>query len=99
MKIYLGKPYKIIALREKRYDAHYNIPSSKSLVVPVREYGGEFACDVRWTNDDGNPEVIHHLVFASENLESVNALVDEERFELWEHYYGVDMRKDKEEVK
>jgi hypothetical protein len=88
MNIHLNKPYKIIAFRQKRYAAHYNIPASDSLVVPVKNFQEEVQCDVRWENENGELKVLHEKMFVSENLIELNPLLDEKLFELWAHYYN-----------
>lgn len=87
MNIHLKEPYKVISFRRKRYDAHYNIPSAESLIVPVRELGKEVLCDVRWENENGELKVLHDKMFISENLIKLNPLLDDKLFEIWTHYY------------
>lgn len=87
MSIHLNKPYKIIDFRQKRYDVHYNIPSANSLVVPVKNFGDEVLCDVRWENENGELKVLHEKMFTNENLIRLNPLIDEKLFEIWAHYY------------
>jgi hypothetical protein len=88
MSIHLNKPYKIIHYKHKRYDAHYKIHSEESLVVPMRSYGDEVLCDVRWENERGELKVLHEAMFTSEYLLPISPLVDEKLFELWTHYYA-----------
>jgi hypothetical protein len=88
MAIHLKKPYRIIPTREKRYNAHYNIPSDQSVVVPLKELGSEVLCDVRWENDNGELRVIHNIMFVSENLVPLNPMLDKKLFDIWEHYYN-----------
>jgi hypothetical protein len=88
MSIHLNKPYKIISIRHKRYNAHYNIPSAESVVVPLRELGSEVLCDIRWENGNGELQVLHKKMFRNDNLVPLNPLLEEKLFELWEHYYN-----------
>lgn len=88
MSIQLNKPYKIIAFRQPKYSAHYDIPSSVTLVVPTKHLGDEVVCDVRWENENGELKVLHRKMFLKENLIRLNPLSDEGLFELWAHYYG-----------
>lgn len=88
MSIHIGKPYKIISLRNKRYDAHYNIPSDNCLIVPLKEYGDEALCDVRWEDANGLLQVIHNRMFVSENLVPLDPALNEKLFELWDYNYG-----------
>lgn len=88
MNIHLNKPYKIIGFKQKKYDAHYNIPAAESLVVPVKNFGDEVLCDVRWENENGELKVLHEKMFTNENLIRLNPLLDEKLFEIWTHYYN-----------
>lgn len=88
MNIHLNQPYKIVPLRDMRYDRHYNIPSADSLVVPIRNFGDEVLCDVRWENENGELKVLHEKMFINENLIPLNPLIEEKLFELWDHYYN-----------
>ena len=88
MSIHLNKPYKIIELRHKRYNAHYDIPSSEVVVIPLRNLGSEVMCDIRWENGNGILEVRHKAMFKSDNLIPLNSMIDDKLFELWTHYYG-----------
>jgi hypothetical protein len=88
MNIHLNKPYKIIGFKQKKYDAHYNIPSAESLVVPVKNFGDEVLCDVRWENENGELKVLYEKMFINESLIQLNPLIDEKLFEIWMHYYN-----------
>jgi hypothetical protein len=88
MTIHLRQPYKIIATRHKRYNAHYNIPSAEAVVVPVKALGDEVLCDVRWENENGELKVLHQKMFVSENLTPLNPMIDEKLHEIWSHYYN-----------
>ncbi|HEY0741523.1 MAG TPA: hypothetical protein VGD40_08675 [Chryseosolibacter sp.] len=88
MAIHIGKPYRIIAMRYKRYNAHYQIPSDDCLVVPTKEYGTESLCDVRWEDTNGVLQVIHNKMFLSDNLAPLNAMLQTKLYEIWEHYYN-----------
>lgn len=87
MAIHIGKPYRIINSRHKRYATHYNIPSNDCLVVPLREYGNELLCDVRWENENGELHVEHNRMFVSKNIEPLNAMLHEKLYEIWIQYY------------
>jgi hypothetical protein len=88
MSIRLNEPYKIIAYKHERYEAHYQIPSSAALVVPTLHVGDEVACDVRWENENGELKVLHKKMFIAENLVRLDPLADKGLFEIWQHYYG-----------
>lgn len=88
MAIHIGKPYRIINIRHKRYNAHYHIPSDDCLVVPLKEYGDEALCDVRWEDSNGELQVIHDRMFVSDNIAPLNAMLHEKLFEIWNHYYN-----------
>jgi hypothetical protein len=87
MSIRLKKPYKIVAYLEKTYDEHYAIPSSKTLVVPIKLYDREAQCDVRWQADDGQMYFRSNMMFSTANLVALDRLRDFELFEIFQHYY------------
>lgn len=87
MSIHLNQAYKILPSRQKRYESHYGIPASNSVVVPVRELGAEVSCDIRWEDANGELKVIHHAMFVRDNLVPLNPLLDTKLFEIWAHYY------------
>ena len=88
MSVFLNKPYKIVDFKQERYDAHYNIRSSASLVVPTKYVGDELLCDVRWENENGELKVLHEKMFLKENLVRIDPEIDKALFELWDHYYN-----------
>ena len=88
MSIKLNRPYKIARERHKRYESHYNVPAGKALVVPVRKFDHEVSCDIRWEDEEGRLHVRQNKVFTSENLVPLNALLELDLYELWEHYYA-----------
>jgi hypothetical protein len=88
MAIHLNKPYKIIPLRRKRYETHYQIPAEHTLVVPLKELGQEVCCDVRWENENGELNAIHNIMFVNDNLVPLNPMIDEKLYEVWNHYYN-----------
>jgi hypothetical protein len=88
MSIQIGKPYKIIAKREKRYSAHYNIPSAECVVIPLKAIGAEVLCDVRWEDVNGEMQVIHNKMFIADNLKPLNEMIHEKVYEIWTHYYS-----------
>lgn len=87
MKTVLKMPYKIVPSKHKRCERHYKIPAADALVVPQRELGAEWACDVRWEDGNGELHVINGIMFSNENLMPLNALIDVKLYELWTHYY------------
>jgi hypothetical protein len=88
MSIQLNKPYRIIRWKEKRSNAHYQIPSAKVVVIPLKKLDTEVLCDVRWENDNGEMKVLHDLMFIGDNLIPLNEMIDEKLFEVWKHYYS-----------
>jgi hypothetical protein len=88
MSMHLGKPYKIATIREKRYNAHYNIPSVDCVVIPLRELGDEVLCDVRWEDANGEIQVLHKKMFISERLVEMNEMLHMKLYEIWDHYYN-----------
>lgn len=87
MAIHIGKPYKIIKMRHKRYEPHYHIPSENCLIVPLKEYGNESLCDVRWEDENGELQVFHNRMFVSDNIAPLNAMLHEKLYQIWIHYY------------
>lgn len=88
MSIHIGKPYKIIKMREKRYNAHYNIPSEECVVIPTKVLGEEVLCDVRWEDQNGEMQFLQDKMFTSENLLPLNGMLHEKLYEIWDHYYN-----------
>jgi len=87
MSIKLSMPYKIAPLRSKRYEAHYNMPAANSLIVPLREFGDEVSCDIRWEDNNGELQLLQNKIFVSQNLIPLNPLLDQQLHELWQQYY------------
>jgi hypothetical protein len=88
MSIQLNKPYKIIFHKQKRYAAHYNIPAAQALVVPLKVYGNDLSCDVRWENSNGELQHLPQILFATDNLEPLNSMKDDKLQDLFDHFYG-----------
>ena len=89
MSIQLQQPYKIIQRKQKRYEEHYNIPSDKCVVVPVRAFGDDLSCDVHWKDEQGELHAMKQLFFNNQNIEPVDPLKDYLLHELWDSTYGV----------
>lgn len=89
MSVHLRQPYTIVASKIRRYSEHYQIPADRCLIVPVKLYGEEISCDVRWEDDNGELHYVTGLLFRAENLEKLNQFVNVKLYELWEHFYGV----------
>lgn len=87
-KIQLQKPYKISQHKLARYSSHYSIPAEKCLLIPVRSYEDEVACDVRWEDDNGVLHLRENLIFSAANIERIDALQNMPLYELWQHYEG-----------
>lgn len=81
-------PYKIALNRAKRYATHYNIPPEKCLIVPVRLFGPEVSCDIRWEDDNGELHLLQDKFFVCDNLVPLNAMLEPELADLWKHYYS-----------
>jgi len=88
MSIQLNKPYKIVFHKQKRYTQHYSIPANQSLVVPLKTFGTDVSCDVRWENSNGELQVLNQILFSIDNIEPLNPLIDDKLQEIWEHYYA-----------
>lgn len=87
MHVQLRKPYKIARIREKQYDTHYKIPSKECVIIPIRTYGDQALCDIRWENENGELVVIHQKMFAVQNLLPLDQMLYDKLFEIWKHYY------------
>jgi hypothetical protein len=88
MAILLNHPHRIIPTRVKRYEAHYHIPAGNALVVPMKNFGEEVLCDIRWEDSNGELKIIQNAMFVYDNLIPLRHLPDTKLFELWNHYYG-----------
>jgi hypothetical protein len=84
----LRTAYKIIETRHKRYIEHYQIPSAECLVVPLKSYGTDVVCEVRWEDEYGVLHSKENLLFTQENLRPINPLIDSRLYEIFQHYYG-----------
>jgi hypothetical protein len=82
--INLNTPYKIIPSKHKRYTAHYEIPSSETVVIPKKKYGDQISCEVLWKEETGEVHRKTDLVFDSTYLEPLNSIKDYLLFTLWE---------------
>jgi len=88
MTIKQGLPYKIEPHQAKKYAAHYNILPQKCLIVPVKLFGNEASCDIRWEDDNGESFLLQNKFFECENLVPLNSMVEVKLHELWQHYYN-----------
>src|SRR5688572_30423433 len=88
MSILIRKPHKIIASRERQYDAHYSIPSAECLIVPMKSFGAEVLCEIHWVDTYGDLQVLHSKMFLTENLEPLNALMYDNLYAIWQQYYS-----------
>lgn len=86
--IHLQKPYKILQRKHKKYSDHYGIPAIDALVVPVRDFGEEVCCDVRWEDSNGELQFKEKVIFSKEYLIPIQPLLDQSRHEMWYHYYS-----------
>ncbi len=82
----LGRPYKISEHKHHQYQRHYEIPIEKCVVVPVKKYGDQIACNLRWRDESGDVSTREELVFSSAYLLPVDAMKDYALHELWEEY-------------
>jgi hypothetical protein len=87
MNFKLGIPYTIIQHRAKKYAAHYNILPEKCVIVPLKLFGSEASCDIRWEDDNGELFLLQNKFFVCENLVPLNSMLDPKLYELWQHYY------------
>jgi hypothetical protein len=88
MNIKQGFAYKIAPDKAKKYAVHYDIAPEKCLVVPIRLFGNEASCDIRWEDDNGEVILLEKKLFAGENLIPLNAMYDFELYALWKRHYN-----------
>jgi len=86
--VHLHKAYKIVEKKHKRYSDHYGIPATDCLVVPVKNYGEDLCCDVRWEDDNGELQLKENVIFNREYLIPIHPILDPSRHEMWTHYYS-----------
>ena len=85
--IRLGKPYKVSEHKHKQYHKHYEIPIQSCVVVPVKKYGDQISCDLRWKDDEsGETRQREDLMFSSAYLQPLDAMKDFKLYDLWEEY-------------
>ena len=92
MRIQLRKPYKIIERKLKRYEDHYKIPAAKCVVIPIKVFGDDLSCDVRWEDSNGELQEQNNLFFNVANIEPLNDMKDKDNglYDIWQHYYKTD---------
>lgn len=81
------KAYKIHPTRWKRYESHYTIPVEKCLIVPIRSLGNEVMCDIRWTDMNGESQLLRDKMFLYDNLVVIDPMLDYELYEIYVQYY------------
>lgn len=86
MSIILNQPYKIVQRKQKKYEEHYQIPSEKCVIIPVRVYGDDISCDVRWEDPQGIMQIKNKVLFQHQNLELIDPMVDYQLHEIWKHF-------------
>lgn len=84
--IRLGKPYKVSEHKHKQYNKHYEIPVQSCVVVPVKIYGDQISCDLRWKDESGETRHREDLMFSSAYLVPLDAIKDFKLYDLWEEY-------------
>lgn len=84
--IRLGKPYKVSEHKHKQYNKHYDIPVEICLVVPIKKYGDQISCDVRWKDAAGDVSHREDLMFSGAYLVPLDAMKDFKLHDIWEEY-------------
>jgi hypothetical protein len=84
--IRLGKPYKVSEHKHRQYNKHYEVPIEVCVVVPVKKYGDQISCDLRWKDESGETKRRDDLMFNSAYLLPLDAMKDFKLYELWEEY-------------
>ena len=85
--IRLGKPYKVSEHKHKQYHKHYEVPIEQCVVVPVKKYGDQISCDLRW-KESGETKQREDLMFSSAYLQPLDAMKDFQLYDLWEDYHN-----------
>ena len=84
--IHLGKPYKVSEHKHRQYNRHYEVPIENCVVIPVKKYGDQISCDLRWKDDAGETQHREDLMFSSAYLQPLDAIKDFRLYDLWEDY-------------
>lgn len=84
--IRLGKPYKVSEHKHKQYNKHYDIPVEMCVVVPIKKYGDQISCDVRWKDAAGDINHREDLMFSGAYLVPLDAMKDFKLHDIWEEY-------------
>lgn len=85
-QIRLGKPYKVSEHKHKQYQKHYEVPIADCVVVPVKKYGDQISCDLRWKDGSGETKHREDLMFSGAYLLPLDAMKDFKLHDLWEEY-------------
>ncbi len=86
--IRLGKPYKVSEHKHKQYHRHYEVPIEDCVLVPVKKYGDQISCDLRWKDPSGEIKQREDLMFSSAYLQPLDAIKDFQLYDLWEDYHN-----------
>ncbi len=84
--IHLGKPYKVSEHKHRQYNKHYEVPIENCVVIPVKKYGDQISCDLRWKDEAGETQHREDLMFSSAYLQPLDAIKDFRLYDLWEDY-------------
>jgi hypothetical protein len=88
-KIILNQPYKITQRKHKQYIAHYNIPAERCIVVPLKKFGDQLFCDMKWKDSNEEIQVRNGLMMDIANLEAIDAMRDQDLYSLWEAHVTI----------
>jgi hypothetical protein len=56
------------------------------VVIPVKKYGDQISCDLRWKDESGETKQRDDLMFSSAYLLPLDAMTDFKLHDLWEEY-------------
>lgn len=84
--IHLGKPYKVSEHKHRQYNKHYEVPIENCVVIPVKKYGDQISCDLRWKDEADETQHREDLMFSSAYLQPLDAIKDFRLYDLWEDY-------------
>jgi hypothetical protein len=88
MGVTLNNPYITLPNKRLKYITHYGITAEDFLIVPLKDYGSDVSCEVRWEDENGLMQVRQHIVFNKQNLMKLNGLLIVKLQEIWNHYYS-----------
>jgi hypothetical protein len=88
-RITLNQPYKIAQRKHKQYIAHYSIPAERCIVIPLKRFGDQLLCDIKWKDASEEIHIRQGLMMDIANLEAIDAMRDQDLYSLWETHVTI----------